>query len=69
MKIAPQDKLIVALDTGDLVSAQRLVEKLGALVSIYKVGIELFTAVGPEILKWLKKFPEKKGRSPLLLSG
>ncbi|MEA3368809.1 MAG: orotidine-5'-phosphate decarboxylase [Candidatus Ratteibacteria bacterium] len=59
MKIVPQDKLIVALDTGNLISAQKLVGKLGKLVSIYKVGIELFTAVGPEILKWLKK-KEKK---------
>ena len=59
MKIVPQDRLIVALDMPDASSAGRLVEKLGDLISTYKVGIELFTAVGPEILKWLRQKQKK----------
>ena len=55
MKLTPQDRLIVALDMPDVSSASGLVEKLGNLISTYKVGIELFTAVGPEILKWLRQ--------------
>ena len=34
-------------------------EKLGDLISTYKVGIELFTAVGPEILRWLRQKQKK----------
>ncbi len=55
MKLASQDRLIVALDMPDASSAMELVEKLGNLIFTYKVGIELFTAVGPEILKWLRQ--------------
>ena len=58
MDITPRDRLIVALDTPDASSARELVETLGDIISTYKVGIELFTAVGPEILKWLKKKEE-----------
>ncbi len=53
MKLSPKDRLIIALDTEDISAAKKLVNTLGDLVSIYKVGIELFTAVGPEILDWL----------------
>lgn len=59
MKFTPQDRLIVALDREDLSSCQKIVEDLGTLISTYKVGIELFTAVGPEILVWLKKKNKK----------
>jgi len=59
MKFTPKDRLIVALDTEDRVAAQKLVDELGDLVSVYKVGIELFTSVGPEILDWLKEKGKK----------
>lgn len=40
--------LIVALDFPDLVPARKLVKELEGLVSIYKIGSELFTAYGWE---------------------
>ena len=50
--------IIVPLDVPDLPSAIALVEKLDK-VSFWKVGLELFTASGPEILEYLKS-KEKK---------
>ncbi len=46
-------ELIVALDVPTLSEALALREKLEDVVSFYKVGKELFTAVGPEILRAL----------------
>ncbi len=46
---------IVALDVSDEQSAYRLVDSLGALCRFYKVGAELFTAVGPPIVRGLTK--------------
>jgi orotidine-5'-phosphate decarboxylase len=46
---------IVALDVSDERSAYRLVDALGALCRFYKVGSELFTAVGPPIVRALTK--------------
>ena len=42
------ERLIVALDLPALAPALRLVDRLDGLVSFYKVGLELFTAAGPE---------------------
>jgi orotidine-5'-phosphate decarboxylase len=47
------DKIIVPLDVPDLESAIALVDKLES-VSFWKVGLELFTSVGPQILEFLK---------------
>jgi orotidine-5'-phosphate decarboxylase len=46
-----RDKLIVALDVADAEKARALVRELGESVSFYKVGKELFTAVGPSIVR------------------
>jgi orotidine-5'-phosphate decarboxylase len=46
-----RDKLIVALDVADAEKARALVRELGDSVSFYKVGKELFTAVGPSIVR------------------
>ena len=43
-------KLIVALDTDDIKLAEQLISKLAAVVKIFKVGIQLFTATGPEVI-------------------
>jgi len=45
-----RDRLIVALDTPDAEKTRVLVQKLGDSVGFYKVGKELFTAVGPSIV-------------------
>lgn len=48
------DRLIVALDVHTMEDVKQLVSKLGDSVSFYKVGMELFYSVGPEVVKWLK---------------
>lgn len=48
-------RLILALDTPDVESALDLVRRTRGAVGTFKVGLELFTAVGPQILKALKK--------------
>lgn len=55
MRKNPQDKLIVALDVADLKTARKLVQILLPAVRIFKVGSQLFTACGPEILEFIKK--------------
>lgn len=52
-------RLIVALDTRDHLWAKNMVEELGAAVGFYKVGLELFTAAGPELVQWLKSAGKK----------
>ena len=47
---------IVALDFPDSQRAMTLVQTLDQKCRFYKVGNELFTAVGPEIIQWLRDF-------------
>ena len=49
----PQDRLIFALDVGSSGEAKELVEELRPAVSFFKVGLQLFIAAGPEIVRWL----------------
>ena len=53
------DRLIAALDVSTREEAERLVQRLGDSVSYYKVGMELFYALGGDIVTWLKA-QEKK---------
>ena len=53
------DRLITALDVPTREEAERLVQQLGDSVSYYKVGMELFYALGGDIVTWLKA-QEKK---------
>lgn len=48
-----RNPLIVALDVEDRQAALRLVERCGELVSFYKIGLELFTAEGPALVREL----------------
>lgn len=50
---SPQDRLIVALDVPTATEAQEIVYELGDSISIYKVGLQLFTAEGPKIVSEL----------------
>lgn len=45
---------IVALDVPDTERAKNVVRLLGDACSFYKVGSELFTSVGPEVVQWLR---------------
>ena len=53
------DRLIAALDVPTREDAECLVQRLGDSVSYYKVGMELFYALGGDIVTWLK-VQEKK---------
>src|ERR1700752_2771849 len=45
------DKIIVALDVPTKKRALELVEQLGGEISFFKIGIQLYTAEGPEIVR------------------
>jgi orotidine-5'-phosphate decarboxylase len=45
--------LIIALDVDSRAAALRLLEQCGELVGFYKVGLELFTAEGPALVREL----------------
>ncbi|MBI3990989.1 MAG: orotidine-5'-phosphate decarboxylase [Candidatus Omnitrophica bacterium] len=48
-------KLIVALDTDSLFTAEEWVKKLSSLVKIFKVGSELYTAYGPSVIEMVRR--------------
>jgi orotidine-5'-phosphate decarboxylase len=49
-----KSKLIVALDVDSSQEAAALVRKTGKVVDVYKVGSQLFTRVGPHIVRFLR---------------
>jgi orotidine 5'-phosphate decarboxylase len=53
------NRLIAALDVPTRAAAEQLVTRLGGSVSFYKVGMEIFYALGRDIVTWLKE-QEKK---------
>jgi orotidine-5'-phosphate decarboxylase len=50
---AARDRLALALDVDDAVAAQRLARELRPWFSVAKVGLELFSAAGPDIIQEL----------------
>ena len=46
-----RERLIVALDVSSAAEAQKLVARIGEAAGIYKVGLQLFTAEGPGIVR------------------
>jgi orotidine-5'-phosphate decarboxylase len=51
LKIDARDRLIVALDVPSAEEAVRLMEKMAGAVRFVKIGLELYTAAGPPIVK------------------
>ncbi len=47
-------RVIVALDVADAAQARAVVSRLGDTCDFYKVGLELFAAAGPDIVRWLR---------------
>src|SRR6185436_9058074 len=45
------NKLIVALDVDDIGKARELFKSLNGVAGMFKVGMQLFTAVGPSIVR------------------
>jgi orotidine-5'-phosphate decarboxylase len=48
---ASRDKIIVALDVPTKTAALDLVEQLASEISFFKVGLQLYTAAGPEVVR------------------
>jgi len=46
-----RERLIVALDVSSAGEAQKLVARIGDAAGIYKVGLQLFTAEGPSVVR------------------
>lgn len=49
--VDPRERLIVALDVSSAAAAQKIVAAVGESASIYKVGMQLYTAEGPGIVR------------------
>lgn len=49
--VDPRERLIVALDVSSAAAAQKIVAAVGDSASIYKVGMQLYTAEGPRIVR------------------
>jgi orotidine-5'-phosphate decarboxylase len=47
-------RTIVALDVPDRTGAVAVVDRLGDACDFYKVGLELYTAEGPDVVRWLR---------------
>src|SRR5437879_11638160 len=45
------DKIIVALDVPSKNDALRLIEQLRGEISFFKIGLQLYTAEGPEVVR------------------
>ena len=55
----PRDRLIVALDVPKAEAARALVDRLAGHVGMFKVGSQLFTAAGPELVREIVARGEK----------
>jgi len=51
--LQPRDRLIVALDVPSAAQARQVIHTLGDAITTYKIGKQLFTAEGPEIVREL----------------
>ncbi len=53
-RINARDRLILALDVPSASDAERLLDRLDGQVQFVKVGLELYTAAGPELVQRLR---------------
>lgn len=53
--IEVKDKLVLPLDVNDRDSALRVVDQLKGSIGIFKVGMQLFTREGPEIVRLIQE--------------
>ena len=49
-KVEARDRLILALDVPSAEEAERLLDRVGDAVTFVKIGLELYTAAGPEMV-------------------
>jgi orotidine-5'-phosphate decarboxylase len=50
-RVDPRERLIVALDVSTAAAAQKIVAAVGDSVLTYKVGMQLYTAEGPQVVR------------------
>jgi orotidine-5'-phosphate decarboxylase len=77
-----RDRIVLALDVDTKEKAISLVKELAGYVGVFKVGMQLYNSVGPDIVKEIngevpeqirkadgkkKNTPTKKGESGLIL--
>ena len=53
MRIEPRERLIFALDVPSADEAKRLLDRVGDAVGFVKIGLELFTAARPDLVRWV----------------
>ena len=46
-----RDRLVVALDVSSAAQARQIVQSIGEAATTYKVGKQLFTAEGPQVVR------------------
>ncbi len=49
--LQPRDRLIVALDVPGAIQARQIVQPIGEAATTYKIGKQLFTAEGPQVVR------------------
>ncbi len=50
----PKRRLCLALDVPSIVEVDAIVRELAGMVGIFKVGLELFTSVGPTVIERIR---------------
>jgi orotidine-5'-phosphate decarboxylase len=55
MKVMARDRLILALDVPSAAEAERLMDQVEDQITFVKVGLELYTAAGPDMVQRLLK--------------
>jgi orotidine-5'-phosphate decarboxylase len=50
-KVDPRQRLIIALDVSSAAAAQKIVTAIGESAFTYKVGMQLYTAEGPQVVR------------------
>ncbi len=58
--LKPEERIVFPLDVPTKEEAIKWVERLHDLVGVFKVGLELFTNCGPNIIEAIKEVTEKK---------
>jgi len=56
----PRQRLIVALDVSTAAAAQKIVAAVGDSALTYKVGMQLYTAEGPQVVRDLVASEKRK---------
>ncbi len=52
--LTPKDIIVFPLDVSTLKEALTWIDKLDNLVGVYKIGLELFTSLGPKVIEEIK---------------